>query len=430
MSHGVAPHLQVTDLVAGYVRGLPVVHGVSIEVDRREIVTLIGPNGAGKSTLLKAIAGLIASEKGRIRLGGRDVTALPAHRVVSSGIGFVPQTGNVFTTLTVHENLKVGAHLVRGSLNERLERAYALFPPLAARRPLRARAMSGGERQMLAIARAVMADPTLLMLDEPTAGLAPRVVEEVFRQLRGLAAIGVTFTLGIMRFANFAHSELLTWGAYIALVVVAFAGPGTPTGPLSFGWQLLAAALVAAVLTGFAAWAVDVLVFRRLRRRGALPLTMVFAAFGAALVMRHLIVLIWGHESRYYTRELQLAVELLPGARMLPDQIFILGLALAAMIVLHAFLSWSRTGIAMRAMAESPALAQVCGVEVDAVVRLTWIISGALAAFAGVFTGLTPQLHPEIGFNLLLSLFAAAILGGTGSLAGAVIGGVRVGLCG
>jgi len=243
-----------------------------------------------------------------------------------------------------------------------------------------------------------------------------------------LGAIGVTFTLEIMRFANFAHSELLTWGAYIALVVVAFAGPGTPTGPFSFGWKLLAAALIAAVLTGLAAWAVDALVFRRLRRRGALPLTMVFAAFGAALVMRHLIVLVWGHESHYYTRELQMAVELLPGVRMLPDQIFILGLALAAMIALHAFLAWSRTGIAMRAMAESPALAQVCGIEVAAVVRLTWIISGALAAFAGVFTGLTPQLHPEIGFNLLLSLFAAAVLGGTGSLAGAVIGGFLVGL--
>jgi len=243
-----------------------------------------------------------------------------------------------------------------------------------------------------------------------------------------LGAIGVTFTLEIMRFANFAHSELLTWGAYIALVVVAFAGPGTPTGPLSFGWQLLAAALCAAVLTGLAAWGVDALVFRRLRRRGAMPLTMVFAAFGAALVMRHVIVLIWGHESRYYTRELQMAVELVPGVRMLPDQVFILVLALAVMIVLHAFLAWSRTGMAMRAMAESPALAQVCGIEVDAVVRLTWIISGALAAFAGVFTGLTPQLHPEIGFNLLLSLFAAAILGGTGSLAGAVIGGFLVGL--
>jgi branched-chain amino acid transport system ATP-binding protein len=183
--------LVVEDLVAGYVRGLPVVHGVSLEVDRREIVTLIGPNGAGKSTLLKAIAGLIGSEGGRVRLDGRDVTTLPAHEVVSSGIGYVPQTGNVFTTLTVHENLKVGAHVIRGALNERLERAYALFSPLAARRALRARTLSGGERQMLAIARALMTDPTLLMLDEPTAGLAPLVVEEVFRRLRRLTESGI-----------------------------------------------------------------------------------------------------------------------------------------------------------------------------------------------------------------------------------------------
>jgi ABC-type branched-subunit amino acid transport system ATPase component len=184
-------HLHITDLVAGYVRGLPVVHGVSIEVDGGEIVTVIGPNGAGKSTVLKAVAGLIAREGGRVRLADRDVTALPAHEVVSSGIGFVPQTGNVFTALTVHENLKVGAHVIRGALNERLERAYALFPPLAGRRALRARTLSGGERQMLAIARALMTDPTLLMLDEPTAGLAPRMVEEVFRRLRGLAEAGI-----------------------------------------------------------------------------------------------------------------------------------------------------------------------------------------------------------------------------------------------
>jgi branched-chain amino acid transport system ATP-binding protein len=184
-------HLHVSDLVAAYIRGLPVIHGVSIEVDRREIVTLIGPNGAGKSTLLKAIAGLIAREAGHVRLDGRDVTALAAHEVVAAGIGFVPQTGNVFTTLTVHENLTVGAHVVRGSLTERLERAYGLFPPLAARRALRARTLSGGERQMLAIARALMTDPAVLMLDEPTAGLAPLVVDEVFRRLRRLAESGI-----------------------------------------------------------------------------------------------------------------------------------------------------------------------------------------------------------------------------------------------
>jgi branched-chain amino acid transport system permease protein len=243
-----------------------------------------------------------------------------------------------------------------------------------------------------------------------------------------LGAIGVSFALQIMRFANFAHSELLTWGAYVALVFVAFAGPGTPTGPLSFGWQLIAACLLAAAVTGLLAWLVDLLIFRHLRRRGAHNLTMVFAAFGAALVMRHVLVLIWGHDSYYYTRELQIARELLPGVRMLPDQIFILALAVAVVGALYLFLRYSRTGMAMRAMAESPALARVCGIEVDAVIRWTWIISGALAALAGVFTGLTPQLHPEIGFNLLLALFAAAILGGTGSLVGAVVGGLLVGL--
>jgi branched-chain amino acid transport system ATP-binding protein len=183
--------LVVENLVAGYVRGLPVVHGVSLEVDRGEIVTLIGPNGAGKSTVLKAIAGLIEREAGRVRLDGRDVTALPAHEVVRAGIGFVPQTGNVFTTLTVHENLTVGAHVIPGPLNQRLDRAYTLFAPLAPRRALRARTLSGGERQMLAIARALMTDPTLLMLDEPTAGLAPRAIDEVFGQLRRLAEGGI-----------------------------------------------------------------------------------------------------------------------------------------------------------------------------------------------------------------------------------------------
>ncbi|MHB2166361.1 branched-chain amino acid ABC transporter permease [Alsobacter sp. R-9] len=243
-----------------------------------------------------------------------------------------------------------------------------------------------------------------------------------------LGAIGVSFGLQILRFANFAHSELVTWGAYLALVVVAFAGPGTPTGPLSFGWQLIAAMVIAGVLTGGLAWLVDILVFRRLRNSGAHPLSMVFAAFGAALIMRHVIVLIWGHGSYFYTRELQIAVQVLPGIRMLPDQIFILGLTVVVVVGMHLYLTYSRTGMAMRAMAESPALAQVCGVQVESVVRWTWFISGGLAAMAGVFLGLTPQIHPEMGFNLLLALFAAAILGGAGSLVGAVVGGLLVGL--
>ena len=243
-----------------------------------------------------------------------------------------------------------------------------------------------------------------------------------------LGAIGISLGLQILRFANFAHSELLTWGGYIALIFVSFAGPGTPTGPLSFGWQLIAAMIFAAALTGCLAWFVDFLVFKRLRSSNANPLAMVFAGFGAALVMRNLIVLFWGPGTYFYTRELQMAVEVLPGMRMLPDQIFILVLALIVVVTLHLYLTYSRTGMAMRAMAESPALAKVSGVKVDNVIRWTWILSGGLAAMAGVFMGLSPQLYPEMGFNLLLSLFAAAILGGAGSLFGAVVGGLLVGL--
>jgi branched-chain amino acid transport system permease protein len=243
-----------------------------------------------------------------------------------------------------------------------------------------------------------------------------------------LGAIGVSFTLQIMRFANFAHSEFLTWGAYMALAMVAVMGVGTPMGSLTFGLTFIAVTAMAAVLTGVAAWGLDRLVFARLRRGGAQPLVLVFAAFGAALVMRHIVVLIWGHDSHFYTRELQMAVVVPPGVRVMPDQVFILGLAVVVMIALHLFLKHSRTGIAMRAMAESPALAQACGVRVETVVRTTWLICGGLAALAGIFTGLTPQLHPEIGFNLLLALFAAAIFGGAGSLPGAIVGGLLVGI--
>ena len=243
-----------------------------------------------------------------------------------------------------------------------------------------------------------------------------------------LGAIGVSFTLQIMRFANFAHSEFLTWGAYIALAFVTLMGAGAPTAGLTFGWPLVIAAALSAGVTGLAAWGLDQLVFKRLRAGGAQPLVLVFAAFGAALVMRHIVVLIWGHESHFYTRELQMAILVPPGVRIMPDQVFILVLAVLVMIGLHLFLTYSRTGMAMRAMAESPGLAQACGIRVGSVVRTTWILCGGLAALAGVFTGLTPQLHPEIGFNLLLALFAAAIFGGAGSLVGAVVGGLLVGI--
>ncbi|MET0605288.1 MAG: ABC transporter ATP-binding protein [Beijerinckiaceae bacterium] len=187
-----SPILSARNVVAGYAPGLPIVHDVSADVSPGEIVTIIGPNGAGKSTFLKAIAGLVRFEGGDVQLAGRDVSGLPAHEMVRVGIGFVPQTGNIFTSLSIHENLVLGGHSLGASdLKRGLERAYGLSPFLAQRRSSLGRVLSGGQRQMLAVARALMTNPSVIMLDEPTAGLAPRVVGEVFADLRRLAESGV-----------------------------------------------------------------------------------------------------------------------------------------------------------------------------------------------------------------------------------------------
>ena len=181
--------LRAQRVVAGYRPDSPILHGVSAEVRRGEVVTVIGPNGAGKSTLVKAIAGLVAVSDGSIRLDDREIANTPAHRLPAAGVAYVPQTGNVFGTLTVHENLRVGAApLPRRAAAGRFDAAYAAFPPLDAMRDRRANVLSGGQRQMLAIARALVPRPELVLLDEPTAGLAPKVAAEVFDMVRGLAA--------------------------------------------------------------------------------------------------------------------------------------------------------------------------------------------------------------------------------------------------
>ncbi|MBI1776788.1 MAG: ABC transporter ATP-binding protein [Proteobacteria bacterium] len=189
MSRGL---LTAENVRAGYVPGMPIIHDVSLEIATGEIVTIIGPNGAGKSTLLKALAGLIAMEAGSVVYGKKECAGLSAEAMAGLGIGFVPQTGNVFVSLTIQENLKVGGHtLTDRLLKERLERSFERFPMLAKRRASLGGTLSGGERQTLAIARALMTEPKLLMLDEPTASLSPRAVGEVFQTLRRLASGGV-----------------------------------------------------------------------------------------------------------------------------------------------------------------------------------------------------------------------------------------------
>jgi branched-chain amino acid transport system ATP-binding protein len=186
-----APVLAAEDLVAGYVPGVDVLRGCSIEVRPGEVVGVIGPNGAGKSTLVKAVFGLLRVRGGTVRLRGEDVTNRPAHELVRRGVGYVPQLQNVFPTLTVEENLRMGVYLRPRDYARRAAVVGELFPVLAGRRKQKAGAMSGGERQMLAMARALMTEPQLLLLDEPSAGLSPLHQDHVFDRCRMINSAGV-----------------------------------------------------------------------------------------------------------------------------------------------------------------------------------------------------------------------------------------------
>jgi branched-chain amino acid transport system permease protein len=248
----------------------------------------------------------------------------------------------------------------------------------------------------------------------------------------GLGAVGLTLTYSILGFANFAHGELLTAGAYAALtalwILAAAAGWGVgQVAGLGFGWPFLAALAVAMALTAALALALEGALFGPLRRRGA-SIALVIASFGAALALRSLVAFAWGPEPQYYTRDIAMAREIAPGVRVTADQLFVLALTAVLMIGLHLLLTRTTLGRAMRAASENPALLAVTGIDPAAVARWTCVIGGSLAAVAGAFVGLTVQVRPLLGFELLLPLFAAVILGGIGSVHGALAGSLVVGI--
>ena len=180
------------DLTAGYLPGVNILNGCDLYAHRGELVGIIGPNGAGKSTLLKALFGLVKVHTGQVTLGGDDITNVRADRLVTMGIGFVPQTNNVFPSLTIQENLEMGCFQAPDKFKERFAFVTDLFPALGQRRSQRAGSLSGGERQMVAMGRALMMDPSVLLLDEPSAGLSPLLTDEVFVRVREINATGVT----------------------------------------------------------------------------------------------------------------------------------------------------------------------------------------------------------------------------------------------
>ncbi len=187
--------LECNGIAAGYVKGLNILQGVDLVVHQGEVVSIIGPNGAGKSTLLKAIMGLITISAGRFYINGLEKTNLPTYKIINEGIGYVPQVSNVFPSLTVDENLEIGSWTLKKQVKDNLETTYENFPMLGDRRKDKAGNLSGGQRQILALARALITSPKILLLDEPSAGLSPVAISEVFSSIEKINTSGVSILL-------------------------------------------------------------------------------------------------------------------------------------------------------------------------------------------------------------------------------------------
>ncbi len=184
--------VEVKNLVAGYLPGVNILNGVNFYADKGELIGIIGPNGAGKSTLLKAIFGLVKVREGSITLNNESIVGLKPNKLVSKGVGFIPQNNNVFPSLTIEENLQMGMYQNPAGYDQRLQFVVSIFPELSKRLKQRAGSLSGGERQMVAMSRALMMDPAVLLLDEPSAGLSPVRQDEAFLRVSEINKAGVT----------------------------------------------------------------------------------------------------------------------------------------------------------------------------------------------------------------------------------------------
>lgn len=244
-----------------------------------------------------------------------------------------------------------------------------------------------------------------------------------------LGAIGLTLVYGVLKFPNFAHGALLTIGAYVTYTVISILPQSEPLRPFSFGWELLLGIVVAVPVVALVAVAVDLVLFRPLRGRQASLVLLAMGSLAAAFFLRSWIYLIWGSNFRFfYPGRVNPAIELPGGVRVQADQLFVLVLAVILMALTWLLLERTRMGKAMRATADNPDLAQVRGINTERVIRWTWVLSAALATAGGVMYGLASQLRPEMGFWLLLPMFAAAIMGGLGKPVGAIVGAIIVGI--
>lgn len=245
----------------------------------------------------------------------------------------------------------------------------------------------------------------------------------------GLGSIGLTLCYGVLKFPNFSHGAMVTLGAYITFAVMQALPQGEVLRPFSFGWEFLAALIVSMPVVGVVAIGIDRVMYRRLRQRNASLVLFAMASLAMAFFLRSIIYLVWGSDFRfYYEGRANPALDLPFGLRVQADQLFILGLAIVLVIAVYLLLERTKMGKAMRATANNPELAQVRGINTERVVAWTWLMGGALAAAGGAMYGLASQLRPEMGFWLLLPMFAAVIMGSIGNPRGALAGALIIGV--
>jgi len=256
----------------------------------------------------------------------------------------------------------------------------------------------------------------------------------VLGSIISLGAIGLTLVYGIIRFANFAHGDLMSAGAYLSLflISVVFSWMGLPDntlGPFSFGWKMVVAFPLSMVLVGGIAVGLDRILYKKLRMKASSPVILAMSSLGASFIIRMIILILWGSDFLFYRPGvLRPALELPLGIKIRADQILILGLVFFLITGLHLFLKKTRMGKAMRATSDNMELALVSGINTEHIIIWTWGIGGALAAAGGILYGIDVQLHPAMGWNFLIPLFAATILGTIGNVYGALIGGLIIGV--
>jgi branched-chain amino acid transport system permease protein len=242
-----------------------------------------------------------------------------------------------------------------------------------------------------------------------------------------LGVVGMSMIFNILNFPSFAQGDQITSGAYMALAIVALFGTVGSVGGLNAGWPLIIALLCAAVLNSLLALVIDRAIYRQLRLRNASRISMIMASFGVSLMLRNVIVMFAGQDPHFFTFAIQPALRIW-GIRITVNELIVVGVTIVLVLCLHLFLSRTTLGKSMRAVAENPSLARVNGIDVDHVIRWTWIIGTGLATVAGVLLGFTMQVHPFMGFELLLPMFAALIVGGMTNIYGALLGALLIGL--